>query len=122
MQQAGSHFLREMQKSKAARKCIYTVFKARMPAKDPTIGLQANKQVWTKCKSLEAPHCNFFQILLLMMVLKCFNIPCSPPPTRGSGEERLWEKWDLFTKVLWSNSCLCCLEIGSSVHKSAAAA
>jgi hypothetical protein len=29
---------------------------------------------------------------------------------------------DLFRKVLWSNSCLCCLEIGSSVHRSAAAA
>jgi hypothetical protein len=29
---------------------------------------------------------------------------------------------DLFRKVLWSNSCLCCLEISSSVHRSAAAA
>ena len=29
---------------------------------------------------------------------------------------------DLFRKVLWSNSHLCCLEISSSVHRSAAAA
>ena len=29
---------------------------------------------------------------------------------------------DLFRKVLWSNSRLCCLEIGSLVHRSAAAA
>jgi hypothetical protein len=24
-----------------------------------------------------------------MMVLKCFNLPCNPPPTRGSGKERI---------------------------------
>jgi hypothetical protein len=29
---------------------------------------------------------------------------------------------DLFRKVLWSNSHLCCQEIGCSVHRSAAAA
>jgi hypothetical protein len=29
---------------------------------------------------------------------------------------------DLFRKVLWRNSCLCCLEICSSVHRLAAAA
>jgi hypothetical protein len=29
---------------------------------------------------------------------------------------------ELFRKVLWSNSCLCCLEIGSLVHRLAAAA
>ena len=29
---------------------------------------------------------------------------------------------DLFRKVLWSNSHLCCLEISSSVHRSAVAA
>jgi hypothetical protein len=35
--------------------------------------------------------CNFnpFQGLLLMMVLKGFNFPFSPPPTRGSGKERM---------------------------------
>jgi hypothetical protein len=31
-------------------------------------------------------------------------------------------KVDLFRKVLWSDSHLCCLEVGSSVHRSAAAA
>ena len=56
------------------------------------------------------------------MVLKHFNFPCSPPPSRGSGEERIWGKWTCLEMVLWSNSCLCCLEIGSSVHRSAAAA
>jgi hypothetical protein len=30
----------------------------------------------------------FFKILFLMMVLKCFNLCCSPPSTRGSGTER----------------------------------
>jgi hypothetical protein len=28
-----------------------------------------------------------------MMVFKCFNLSCSPPPTRGSEEERIWGKW-----------------------------
>ena len=27
-----------------------------------------------------------------MMVLKCFNLPCSPPPTRGRGKERIQGK------------------------------
>jgi hypothetical protein len=31
-----------------------------------------------------------FQTLLLMMVFKHFNRPCSLPPTRGSGKERIW--------------------------------
>jgi hypothetical protein len=34
-----------------------------------------------------------FQILFLTMVLKCFNLPWSPPPSRGSGKGRLWGKW-----------------------------
>jgi hypothetical protein len=51
-----------------------------------------------------------------MMVLKCLNFPCSPPPTRGSGKERMEWGVDLFRKVLWSNS-LYCLEISSSVHR-----
>jgi hypothetical protein len=56
------------------------------------------------------------------MVLKHFNFPYNPPHTRGSGKERKrgWG-WgggvDLFRKVLWTNSLLCCLEIGSSVHR-----
>ena len=29
----------------------------------------------------------------LIRVLKCFNLPSSPPPTRGSGKERIWGKW-----------------------------
>jgi hypothetical protein len=41
---------------------------------------------------------NFFQNLFLMMVLKYFNLPFSLPPTKGSGEERIWrngpsKKW-----------------------------
>jgi hypothetical protein len=27
-----------------------------------------------------------------MMDLKCFNLPCSPPPTRGSEKERIREE------------------------------
>jgi hypothetical protein len=36
-------------------------------------------------------HCsfNFFQSLLLMVVFKCFNLPSSPPPIRGSGKESM---------------------------------
>jgi hypothetical protein len=49
---------------------------------------------------------NFFQTLILMMVLKCFNFPCSPSPTRVSGKERIWGCGgvDLFRKALRSNS------------------
>jgi hypothetical protein len=28
-----------------------------------------------------------------MMVLKCFNLPCNPPPTRGRVKERIWVTW-----------------------------
>lgn len=62
----------------------------------------------------------FFKPYFLMIVLKHFNLPCSPPTTRGSGKERAqgWgEEVDQFRKVLWSNSCLCSLEIGSSVYR-----
>ena len=51
-----------------------------------------------------------------MMVLKHFNLPDNTPPTRGSGKERIIGEVDLFRKVLWSNSRLCCLEISSSVN------
>jgi hypothetical protein len=68
--------------------------------------------------------CNLsFQILFLMMVLKHFNLSCNSLPTRGSGKERIrggggrWGGVDLFRKILWSNPCLCCLEISSSVHR-----
>lgn len=68
-------------------------------------------------------YCNFniFKPYFVMMILKRFNLPCSPPPTRGNGKEDMGEV-DLFRKDLCSNSCLCCLEISSSVHRSAAAA
>lgn len=38
------------------------------------------------------------QILFLMVALKCFNLPCSPPPNRGSKKERIQEKVDLLEK------------------------
>jgi hypothetical protein len=28
-----------------------------------------------------------------MIVLKCFNLPSSPLPSRGGGKERIWGKW-----------------------------
>jgi hypothetical protein len=34
----------------------------------------------------------FFKHLFLRMVLRCFNLPYSPPPTRGGGKERIWGK------------------------------
>jgi hypothetical protein len=47
------------------------------------------------------------------MVLKCFYLHFSPPPTRG-WERKAMGEVDLFRKVLGSNSSLCCLEISSS--------
>lgn len=47
-----------------------------------------------------------FQNLLLIMVFKCFNLPSSPPPTRGSGEEKLIGQrrvWTCLEIVLWAN-------------------
>ena len=58
--------------------------------------------------------------LFLIMFLKPFNLSFIPPPNRDSGEERIGGKVDLFRMVLWSNTYLCCLEIGSSSHRSAA--
>ena len=51
-----------------------------------------------------------------MMVLKHFNLPCSPPPTRGSEENKDTGEVYLIRKFLWSNSHLCCLDTSSSVH------
>ena len=57
------------------------------------------------------------QILLLMMVLKCFNLPSSSPPTRSSEKERIRGSGPVSLEQL----CLRCLEIGSSVHRLTAA-
>jgi len=56
------------------------------------------------------------------MVLKHFKLAASPSPTRGSEKEKIWGKWTCLKMVLWSNSPLCCQEISSVVHRSAAAA
>jgi hypothetical protein len=40
----------------------------------------------------------------LIRVLKCFNLPSSPPPTRGSGKERLIRQrkmWTCLEIFLW---------------------
>jgi len=60
----------------------------------------------------------FFKCLFLMISFKHFNLPFSPPSTRSSGKERIWGEWMCLERVLWSNSCLCCLEIGSSAQVS----
>jgi hypothetical protein len=41
-----------------------------------------------------------FQNLFLMMVLKCFILPFSPPPTKGSGKGRIQGKWTCLEMVL----------------------
>jgi hypothetical protein len=40
------------------------------------------------CATTARPH-----TLFLMMIIKCFNLSCNPPPTRGSGKERIQGKW-----------------------------
>ena len=37
----------------------------------------------------------------LMKVLKHCNLPFSPPPTRGSGREKIQEKWTCLEKIFW---------------------
>jgi hypothetical protein len=34
-----------------------------------------------------------------MMVLKRFNLPFNPPPTRASGKERIWGKWTCLERL-----------------------
>lgn len=54
------------------------------------------------------------QNLLLIRVCKHFNLPSRPPPTRGSGKERLIGQrriWTCLEIVLWSKSII------SSLHK-----
>lgn len=37
------------------------------------------------------------------MVLKHFNLPSSPAPTRGSGKERIREKWTCLERIFEAN-------------------
>jgi hypothetical protein len=45
-----------------------------------------------------------------------------PPEVMGNKGYGVRQGVVLFRKVLWSNSHLCCLEIGSSVHRTSMAA
>ena len=67
---------------------------------------------------LSSSPCNysFFQTLFLVIVVTHVNLSCSPPPTRGNRRERIQGKWSS-SKLLWNKSCLCCLEISSSVYR-----
>jgi hypothetical protein len=61
---------------------------------------------------------DFFQNLLLIRVLQCFNHLSSSPPTSDGGKERLIEQrrmWTCLEIVLWSKHSLHCQEISSSV-------
>jgi hypothetical protein len=55
-----------------------------------------------------------------MMVLKYFNLPFSPPPTRGSGKERIWGKWTCLERLFGATPV--CVVWKSAVHRLAAAA
>jgi hypothetical protein len=40
-----------------------------------------------------------------MMVVKHFNLPCSPPPSRGSGEKKgFWERGPVLRLFFGANS------------------
>jgi hypothetical protein len=56
------------------------------------------------------------------MVLKCFNLSSSPPPTRDREKKRIWGKWTCVEMVLWSRSHLHSQEISNLVHRLAAVA
>ena len=58
----------------------------------------------------------FFQNLFLMMDLKCFYLHLSILPTRDS-EKKGYGEVNLSRNVPWSNSCMCCLGIISSIHR-----
>jgi hypothetical protein len=65
----------------------------------------------------------FFSKPALIRVLKCFNLPSSPPPTRGSGKERLIGQrgmWACLDIVLSGDFNLHCQDISS--HESATVA
>jgi hypothetical protein len=38
-----------------------------------------------------------------MMILKCFNLSFSPPPTIGSGKEKIWGKWTCLERFFGAN-------------------
>jgi hypothetical protein len=56
----------------------------------------------------------------LIRVLKCFNLPSSPPPTSGSGKKKvtgIQGNWTCLEIVLWSKSNLCCQDVSNPVHR-----
>jgi hypothetical protein len=55
------------------------------------------------------------------MAFKCFDLSFSLPPPEVGKEKGMGEE-DLFRKVLWSNSYLCCLKIYTLVHRLVGAA
>jgi hypothetical protein len=68
---------------------------------------------------------NFFQMSIFNRFLNTLvSLGANHPPEAVEKKERIWGGGgvDLFRKVLWSNSRLCCLEISSSVPRSAGAA
>ena len=54
------------------------------------------------------------------MVLKCFNLPCSPQPTRSSGRKRICGKWTCLERMFGATAI--CVVGKLTVHRSAAAA
>ena len=57
-----------------------------------------------------------------MIVFKCLNLPFSPTHSPEVVQKKGYREVGLFRNVPWRNSHLCFLEIGSSVHRLAAAA
>ena len=61
-----------------------------------------------------------FSKLTLIRVLKLFNLPSIPPPTRGNGKGRLLGhggKWTCLEIVLWGDSNLHCQDTSNSVYQ-----
>ena len=55
------------------------------------------------------------------MIFKCLNLPFSPTHSPEVVQKKGYREVGLFRNVPWRNSHLCFLEIGSSVHRLAAA-